>query len=254
MSQFKLPPKEKKPQYVKNQFEGIAEAYDQFNDWNSFFLHRHWKKKLVSKALDMRPDSKRVLDLCCGTGDIARYFSIVSPQTKIWGIDFSPGMLSYAQKKCQGRENILLEIGDAMDLKQVQSHSQDIVSMGFGLRNVADIDKCLGEVFRVLKPGGIFVNLDVGKVRIPWIRKFADFYFFKIVPKLGYMIFGSKNEMFDYLPQSSLTYPDQATLLLQIQKIGFQETGFENFVFGNVALHYAKKPFSLQREGKNLEN
>jgi demethylmenaquinone methyltransferase/2-methoxy-6-polyprenyl-1,4-benzoquinol methylase len=241
MDQYQLPTPEKKPEYVKSNFDHIAKAYDQFNDWNSFFLHRKWKNWIITQAIKENPNAKIALDLCCGTGDITLRLSKVSGLEEVTGLDFSENMLSFAKQKIGESSRIKLVIGDAMNLKNFNDSSIDLVTMGFGLRNVSDLQKCLYEIKRVLKPGGIFINLDVGRVRPFFLKWFADFYFFKMVPVFGYLIYGKKHEMFDYLPHSSTTYPDQETLQKTMYEIGFLNVRFQNFVFGNAVGHIARK-------------
>ena len=160
---------------------------------------------------------------------------------KVTSVDFSEKMLSVAKERLKGITKSTLDIGDATNLKNLAANKFDVVTVGFGLRNVDNLDKALSEIYRVLKPGGLFINLDVGKVKNPLIRFFADFYFFKIVPLMGYLIWGAKNDMFDYLPVSSLSYPDQEKLKSLFKKSKFQNVGYKNFVFGNVAMHWGRK-------------
>ncbi|MGE8723161.1 ubiquinone/menaquinone biosynthesis methyltransferase [Leptospira terpstrae] len=239
MNQYQLPSQEKKPEYVRTNFDGIAKAYDRFNDWNSFFLHRVWKAWVVREAIKCVPKAKSALDLCCGTGDIALRLWKEPQLDQIVGLDFSEKMLSFAFHKIPKDPRVQLLIGDAMDLSQFKDGSFDIVTMGFGLRNVSDIKKCLLEIKRVLKKDGVFVNLDVGRVRPAFLKFFADFYFFKIVPLFGYLLYGKENEMFDYLPHSSKAYPDQETLANILKELEFQNVRFQNFVFGNAVAHVA---------------
>ncbi len=241
MNQYQLPTSEKKPEYVKTNFDHIAIAYDRFNDWNSFFLHRSWKNWMIKTAWKEKPDIKTALDLCCGTGDITKRLSLVPKVEHVIGLDFSENMLSFAKHKIGENPKVSLLIGDAMDLKQFADSSIDLVTMGFGLRNVSDLKKCLMEIRRILSPSGIFINLDVGRVRPFFLKWFADFYFFRIVPLFGYVIYGKKHEMFDYLPHSATTYPDQETLQKILLEIGFSEVRFQNFVFGNAVGHISKK-------------
>lgn len=241
MNQYELPSPEKKPEYVKSNFDHIAKAYDRFNDWNSFFLHRSWKNWVVKEALKESSDPKNAVDLCCGTGDITERLARVKSIESVTGIDFSENMLSYAKSKLILADRVKLEVGDAMNLKSLKNDSIDIVTMGFGLRNVSDLKKCLLEIKRVLKPGGVFVNLDVGRVRPKFLKYFADFYFFRIVPIFGYLLYGSKHEMFDYLPHSAKSYPDQENLKKILEELGFHSVRFTNFVFGNAVGHVAKK-------------
>ena len=242
MTDFQMPDTNKKAEFVRTNFDVIASKYDLFNDLNSFYLHRVWKNSIIQLILNSFPKKNlECLDLCCGTGDISVRLTEVDLVTKVYSVDFSDKMLDVARQRLEGISKSKCEIGDATNLKNFPDASFDVVTVGFGLRNVDNLAKALSEIFRVLKPGGIFVNLDVGKVKNPIIRIFADFYFFKIVPLLGYLIWGAKNDMFDYLPVSSLSYPDQDNLKSMIEKAKFQNVEYKNFVFGNVALHWGRK-------------
>lgn len=242
MTKFKMPESNLKAEFVRTNFDVIASKYDLFNDLNSFFLHRHWKNSiifLIQKTFSNR--SIDCLDLCCGTGDISVRLNRMKQARQVYSIDFSEKMLSVAKQRLNEISKSKQEIGDATNLKNFGDASVDVVTVGFGLRNVDNLPKALSEIYRVLKPDGLFINLDVGKVKNPLIRFFADFYFFKIVPILGYLIWGSKNDMFDYLPVSSLSYPDQEKLKAMMEKEKFQLVEYKNFVFGNVAMHWGRK-------------
>lgn len=242
MTEFKMPDTQVKAEFVRTNFDVIASKYDLFNDLNSFFLHRMWKNAIISLIQNSFPNtSLDCLDLCCGTGDISVRLTEMNLSREVYSVDFSEKMLSVAKQRLTGIAKSKQEIGDATNLKNFPDAKFDVVTVGFGLRNVDNLDKALSEIHRVLKPGGLFINLDVGKVKNPLIRIFADFYFFKIVPILGYLIWGAKNDMFDYLPVSSLTYPDQDNLKSMFEKQKFQLVEYKNFVFGNVAMHWGRK-------------
>ena len=238
---YKLPDIHEKADYVQKNFNVIAGKYDLFNDLNSFGLHRLWKSVQVEQLKNLGKDGLTCLDLCCGTGDITLRLAKSPLVKKVYGADFSTDMLAVARHKLAGHENVTVTQGDATDLKDFKDSSLDAVTIGFGLRNVNDIDKAISEIFRVLKPNGLFLNLDVGKVKNPVIRYFADFYFFKIVPLMGHLIWGRKNEMFDYLPASSVKYPGQEELKSLLEKHRFGKVSYRNFVFGNVVLHISQK-------------
>lgn len=244
MSEFQMPQPDQKAGFVRENFDKIAKKYDRFNDWNSFLLHRVWKNRLVKEMEKRLSGRLRVMDLCCGTGDISVRLENSSFVDHVTCVDFSENMLEIAKARLQKpalQGRVRFEVGDATRLQNFQNSQFDAVSIGFGLRNVDNLPKALQEIHRVLKPGGLFLNLDVGKVKIPLIRWAADFYFFKIVPIFGYILWGGKNDMFDYLPVSSLSYPDQDKLKSLLEENGFQEVRYRNFVFGNAALHIAKK-------------
>ena len=111
---------------------------------------------------------------------------------------------------------------------------------GYGLRNLVDIPACLKEVHRVLKPGGRFLSLDMGKVNLPIIKQIFKFYFFSVVPRIGKLIYPGE-DIFDYFPESSINYPSQEEMAEILSGQGFAEVRFYNFYFGSTAIHYARK-------------
>ncbi|MBU2513634.1 bifunctional demethylmenaquinone methyltransferase/2-methoxy-6-polyprenyl-1,4-benzoquinol methylase UbiE [bacterium] len=234
---FKIPEGSSKAEYVRHKFSNIAEKYDFFNDVVTQGMHRYWKYFLVNKTR-LQPGD-RVLDICCGTGDITqRLCKKVGENGRVFGLDFSTGMLSIASLRKQSFQSVFVQ-ADAAVLP-FKSNSLDAVTVGYGLRNLINIDACLQEVKRVLKPGGRFLSLDMGKVRIPVINQLFTFYFFKIVPRIGKLIYPGE-DMFDYFPESSVNFPSQQQLAEMLLDCGFTEVGFFNFYFGSVAIHYAVK-------------
>jgi demethylmenaquinone methyltransferase/2-methoxy-6-polyprenyl-1,4-benzoquinol methylase len=117
----------------------------------------------------------------------------------------------------------------------------DAVTIGYGLRNVPDLNGCLQEILRVLKPGGVMVSLDVGKVRLPIIAELNNFYFFRVVHFIGNMLMPGQ-EMFQYLPHSSLKYPNQELLKRMMLQTGFKQAEIHDFIFGASTVHVAFKP------------
>jgi len=118
------------------------------------------------------------------------------------------------------------------------------VTIGYGMRNVQDINHFLQEILRVLKPEGVLVSLDVGKVSLPILTELNHFYFFHIVPLVGKLLMPGE-KIFQYLPESSLEYPDQESLKNLMIETGFENVGFHNFVFGASTVHVAHKPAKI---------
>ena len=235
---FTMPEGEEKSEYVQDGFSKIAERYDLFNDLITQGMHRYWKRFLVEKTGLKEGD--RALDICCGTGDISqRLKSVVGAKGLACGLDFSRGMLKVAHTRSQGKLNSLIQ-GNA-GILPFKKESLDAVTVGYGLRNLVDINICLKEVWRILKPGGRFLSLDMGKITIPLIKQIFHIYFFHIVPKIGKIIY-SGEDMFDYFPQSSVDYPSQEKLAEMLENSAFINVYFTNFYFGGTVVHHAQKP------------
>jgi len=235
---YTLPVTDEKSRYVEQKFDEIAQKYDRFNDLITFGMHRYWKRFVVRQT-GLHPE-EHCLDLCCGTGDIAREVLRQYPASKVTGLDFSQKMLNIAKSKSSNYSGIQYLLGDAMEIPFPDTNF-DAVTIGYGLRNVPNLNGCLQEILRVLKPGGVLVSLDVGKVRLPVIKELNNFYFFHIVPLIGNLLMPGQ-DMFQYLPNSSLEYPNQELLKRLMFEAGFQQVEIHDFVFGASTVHVACKP------------
>lgn len=232
---YTLPTSQEKSEYVESKFGKIAKKYDLFNDIITFGLHRYWKKFMVKQTgLD---NNKSCLDLCCGTGDISHEVLRQYPDCNVTGLDFSKEMLKIAKAKNNNNVNFLH--GDAINIP-FSDESFHAVTIGYGLRNVSNINSCLKEIFRVLKFRGVLVCLDVGKVRLPIISMLNNFYLFRIIPLIGNWLMPGE-EMFHYLPHSSLEYPSQESIKKMILEVGFRKVEIHNFLFGASTIHIAHK-------------
>ena len=235
---YTIPKTEEKSVYVEKMFNKIAQKYDLFNDIITFGMHRQWKR-FVARQTELH-DEQSCLDLCCGTGDIAREVLRQDHSSKVTGLDFSEEMLNIAESKNTSEKTVKYVTGDAMNIP-FKNEVFDAVTIGFGMRNVQDISQFLREILRVLKPEGVLVSLDVGKVRIPILTELNHFYFFHIVPLIGKLLMPGE-KIFKYLPESSLEYPNQDSLKNLMIETGFHMVEFHNFVFGGSTVHVAYKP------------
>ena len=233
---YHLPSTSEKAEYVSRKFNEIALKYDRFNDLITFGMHRYWKR-FVARQTGLR-EGERCLDLCCGTGDIARSVIKQHPYAEVTGVDFAASMLEIAGVRTKVYSVQLIQ-GDALRLPFPDGWFA-AVTVGYGLRNLDDLTNGLLEIRRILQPGGVLVSLDVGKVRLPVIDVLSRFYFFKLVPKIGEWLM-PEQEMFTYLPQSSLKYPDQETLKRKLLEVGFHQAHYYDFVFGASTVHVAYK-------------
>ena len=250
---YRLPEPAERAEYIRQNFDAIAGIYDRFNDLITFGMHRGWKKRAVRLTGLSRGDAATVLDLCSGSGDLALEMGRhLGPDGRVTAYDYSEGMLNILQQRLeqlratQSRRNPRAAVdvvqGDAVDLSRYDDASFDAVTIGFGLRNVQDRAACLGEVLRVLRPGARLVILDVGKIKNPVISFFHRLHFEKIVPMIGHLLQGRRQEMFEYLPASAQIYPDQEALAAELRDLGYDPVSYKTVMLGAAVLHVAGKP------------
>jgi demethylmenaquinone methyltransferase / 2-methoxy-6-polyprenyl-1,4-benzoquinol methylase len=223
-----------KAQWVRGMFGRIAGRYDLLNHLLSFNLDKRWRARTVKRVSDIlaRPDA-RVLDLCCGTGDVL--LALEDHQAWISGSDFCHPMLLEARRKTRSP---LFE-ADALALP-LKDNSLDLITCAFGFRNLASYDKGLEEFLRVLKPGGVAAILEFSQ---PTNRAFGALYQFfsnHVLPRIGGMVSGS-TDAYSYLPESIKKFPGADDLAAQMESAGFKKVEFERMTGGAVALHLGCK-------------
>jgi demethylmenaquinone methyltransferase/2-methoxy-6-polyprenyl-1,4-benzoquinol methylase len=219
---------------VNDLFATIAPRYDLINDLQSFGLHRAWKRKLIGLA-NVKPGEK-ALDLCCGTGDVA--FALRAAGCDVVGCDFSGPMLEVAEAR-QGNRAVALVRADALKLPFGENEF-DLLTIAYGLRNLADFRAGLSEMLRVLKPGGRLLILDFGKPDFaPWRAVyFAYLKFF--VPIFGKLFCGN-SATHAYILESLLKYPAQKGVASLLLEMGCSELRTVNLVGGMMSINTAKK-------------
>ena len=218
-------------------FHSVAEKYDLMNDLMSLGIHRLWKRFAIE--LSGVRQHNQVLDIAGGTGDLAQRFSkIVGPHGQVILADINASMLAV------GRDR-LLDAGFAFNIRLVQANAEalpfadnsfDCISIGFGLRNVTQIDKALRSMYRVLKPGGRLIILEFSKPTTPWLSRLYDGYSFSLLPKLGSLI-ANDAASYQYLAESIRMHPDQNTLKSMLDSAGFARSDYHNLTGGIVAIH-----------------
>jgi demethylmenaquinone methyltransferase/2-methoxy-6-polyprenyl-1,4-benzoquinol methylase len=226
--------------WVRNMFGNIAGRYDLLNHLLSFNLDKRWRARTVDRVAHIlaRPDA-RVLDLCCGTGDVLLALEKRGGKP-VLGSDFCHPMLVEANRKiaAQHRGTPLFE-ADALALP-LADNSLDLITVAFGFRNLANYRAGMQEMLRVLKPGGVAAVLEFSQ---PTNKPFAALYGFfstHVLPRVGGMISGSQ-EAYSYLPESIGKFPGADDLAAQMRRAGFSHVEFERMVGGAVALHLARK-------------
>jgi demethylmenaquinone methyltransferase/2-methoxy-6-polyprenyl-1,4-benzoquinol methylase len=213
------------PDAVRGMFDRIAPVYDAMNRIMTAGLDRTWRR-LAVEAVVQPGDS--VLDACCGTGDLA--IAAEREGGFVTGLDFSPAMLERARRKSETIEWIE---GDLLALP-FDDGSFDAATVGFGVRNVADLDAALRELRRVLRPGGRLAILEITQPRGP-LRPFFSLWFDRIVPVLGKVLPGGK--AYAYLPASVRRFPTAEQLAALLEGHGFEQVRFRLLGGTIVALH-----------------
>ncbi len=225
--------------FVRDMFATIAPRYDRANRVLTGGLDELWRRRAI--ALLAPPKGARLLDLCCGTGDLSFHLMRHDPEAHVTGIDFCEPMLARARERAQhvGSGNAEFVEGDVTALP-FADESFDGAIMGFSSRNIVDLERSLQEIRRVLRPGARFVNLDVSKAPNPIWKRAFDLYFYGVVPTLGGWIGGSKSA-YTYLPQSLLHHPNAPALRDLFARAGFQDTGYLALMGGSIAVHYGTR-------------
>jgi len=221
---------------VREMFTAIAPRYDLLNHVLSFNVDRWWWRKTARTfAHILAQPNARVLDLCCGTGDMTIALRRRAKTSNILGADFSHAMLERARKKTPSLRWVE---ADALSLPFPNAHF-DLVTSAFGFRNLADYDAGLREILRMLRDGGECGILDFGEPR-GVIGKFYRIYFQHVLPALGTLISGVKGP-YAYLPASVERFPEPAEMLQRMRQAGFREVSWTPYSFGIAGLFRGKK-------------
>jgi demethylmenaquinone methyltransferase/2-methoxy-6-polyprenyl-1,4-benzoquinol methylase len=231
---------------VRAMFSRLAGRYDLLNDVMSLGLHRLWKRDTIDLALAGRTGAVRVLDLCCGTGDLAFLAEArAAAGSRVFGVDFTLPMLGVARSRRVPGEAPAFAQGDAMRLP-FPAACFDAVTMGYGLRNVADPLACLREVRRVLAPGGRVVVLDFGKPSDPVTRSLYGGFLKGAMPVVGWLFHGDP-DTYRYIPESLERYPAQRGVRDLMERAGFSSARYEDRMLGTMGLNVGESsgPASL---------
>ncbi len=229
---------EKKEQ-VAQMFNNIAGRYDLLNSILSLGIHKGWRKKCVSILEPRKP--KTILDVATGTGDFAIACERLKPESII-GIDISDGMLQVGREKLKNLKlegMISLKNGNA-ETVFFPDNSFDAIVVGFGVRNFQDLKKGLGNLLRMLKPGGILVVLEFSYPRNAFIKAFYNFYFSYITPFIG-RIFSKDTRAYSYLTESVKAFPDNERFTSIMTELGYTNSSFEPLSFGIAAIYRGEK-------------
>jgi demethylmenaquinone methyltransferase/2-methoxy-6-polyprenyl-1,4-benzoquinol methylase len=228
--------------HVREMFGLIAPRYDLLNHLLSLDIDKVWRRRVARRFREiLRNPVARVLDLCCGTGDLVLGFRKEAPGgAEMIGSDFVPEMLVRARAKAAAAgaavtfveaDALALPFGDA---------SFDLVSCSFGFRNLANYERGVLEIFRVLKPGGVAAILEFAEPRGKLFGGLYRFYFRRVLPRLGALISGNRSA-YTYLPSSVSKFPSPEALHALFERCGYSEVQFVRWTGGIVTLHVGKK-------------
>ncbi|MCX8042969.1 MAG: bifunctional demethylmenaquinone methyltransferase/2-methoxy-6-polyprenyl-1,4-benzoquinol methylase UbiE [Desulfobacterota bacterium] len=226
------------PEPIKQYFDRIAPHYDRINTLLSFGLHHVWRRRTITAAEIFR--GARVLDVCSGTGDLAvRAGRTAGSSGMIVAYDFSRTMLVHALKKQNRPGKVHLVCGDAERIA-LRDESFDVVLIGFGLRNLLNMDRGIAEIYRVLRHGGRCVCLEFSRPKNLWFRLLYDVYSFYVIPWLGGAVSGCR-EAYQYLPASIRRFPLPDRIVAMMQQAGFVNAIWRPVAYGIAALYRGEK-------------
>jgi len=224
---------------VEEMFDSISDRYDLLNHLLSVNIDKIWRGNAIKRLKEYHPEN--ILDVATGTAD----FAIAASRIKgvnITGIDISEGMLSIGRQKIERKkltERIKLIKGDSEELP-FDDHIFDAAIVAFGVRNFENLKKGLGEVYRVLKPGGVFFILEFSKPGKTPFKQIYKFYFNKILPVVGRLISKDKNA-YSYLPESVDNFPYGEKFLTILADVGFTNNSIKQQTFGIASIYEAHK-------------
>ena len=220
---------------VNDLFARVAPRYDLINDLQSFGLHRVWKRRVLRMA-KVQP-GERALDVCCGTGDLA--FALARAGAAVDALDFSDAMLGVARQRARATANPKFQQGDAMRLP-FPDQTFDVVTVGYGLRNLRDWKAGLHEMHRVARPGARLLVLDFGKPDNPLLRTLYFAYLRFFVPVFGKLFCGDA-ATHAYILESLQRYPAQRGVDAALRELGCRDPRIVNLMGGAMSINYGVK-------------
>ena len=229
----------KKREQVEAMFDNIANEYDRFNYLASFNIDRIWRKRAISSLKPFAP--RNVLDIATGTGDLALLIEKTLKPESIIGCDISEGMMQVAREKCRRRgiTNIRFEKEDCTALSY-PDNSFDALTSSFGVRNFQELEKALGEMHRVLRPGGHLVILELSSPTKFPMKQLFPVYAKYVMPTLG-RLFSKDAKAYRYLPESIAAFPQGEVMQGILEKVGFSKVEFRRYTGGICTFYLATK-------------
>lgn len=235
---------DKSARRVREMFRQIAPRYDRMNHLLSLNIDRYWRWRAV-RCLQPNNDGP-LLDVCTGTGDLALAMAVkFSGQRQVIGTDFCHAMLAIAAEKTAAISS------DIARVKYLEADSQSLpfeddsfqcVTVAFGLRNVADTDRGLGEMTRVCAPGGQVLVLEFSQPQTPGLKQFYGFYFRNVLPRIGQWLARNQESAYEYLPESVGQFPSGKQLADRMRAAGLDDVRYFPLTFGVATIYLGVKP------------
>ncbi len=228
-----------KKEQVTQMFDNVSSNYDFLNRLLTFGIDVSWRKKVVKMVADQ--NAKIIMDIATGTGDLAIMLAKINPE-KVIGLDISQGMLDVGKKKVEQlnlTDKVEMVIGDSENLT-FADNTFDAITVGFGVRNFEDLEKGLGEIYRVLKPKGTFVVLETSQPTNFPVKQGFTFYSKYIIPTVG-KIFSKDKNAYQYLPESAAAFPYGEEFNNILLKTGFNTSKVYPQTFGAATIYQAFK-------------
>jgi demethylmenaquinone methyltransferase/2-methoxy-6-polyprenyl-1,4-benzoquinol methylase len=227
---------EKKPDQIGVMFDAVAPKYDLLNRLISFNSDIRTRKKLINLA-HIKPGDQ-VCDLACGTGDLS--ILMAKQGAKVTGIDLSEQMLNYAKLKSQS-ENLSIEFKHQNILDIKEQNQFDLVTIGYGIRNLPNYENGLKVMYQILKTGGRVFVLEFSHPQNHFLKIFSGLYINKIAPFLSVLINPKAKFAYEYLPKSIQSFPDAETFKSLMTQVGFKEVKYQTLNLGMIAIHQGIK-------------
>ena len=231
---------EQKGSQVRRMFNAIARRYDLLNHTLSLGFDKGWRRHGVSFLAPFRP--KTILDIATGTGDLAILMHRMLRPDKIIGADISEGMIEVGRQKVEAEglsDTISFELQDCLELTY-ETGSFDAVTAAFGVRNFEDMEKGIGEMYRILTPGGHIIILELSTPVMFPMKQLYRLYSRTVIPFVGRML-SKEKAAYDYLPQSVKVVPQGTAMTALLARCGFKDVRSRTFTFGICSLYTGKK-------------
>lgn len=229
-----------KKEQVEQMFDNISGEYDSLNRVISFGIDVKWRKKVVQLVADTNPDS--VLDIATGTGDLIINLAKNTKASKLIGLDISEGMLSVGRKKitANGLEKRIEMVQADSENMPFEDNSFDAITVAFGVRNFEHLEKGLGEILRILKPGGVFIILETSVPTKTPYKQGYKLHCNYILPVVG-KLFSKDKDAYTYLSESASVFPFGEALNNILRKTGFTNVTDKPQTFGVATIYSASK-------------